>query len=326
MPVPPRFHFRECITVRICGSRCGKLPIDKADLVADPLVLQRSDVLHQDRKFIAADAADIILLPEVCEEGFGNLLQNPVPRLMTEAVVDAFEFIGVHQQEKGAAEVELLQQAVIAGAVDEPGQFVCLGLAGEAVLGEGGQLHGRIQPPDEQGEHGGTPDKLDDEHRRLLKRKQTGLMKGPRKEQHIERQVHKAEGQGPDIRQLQQAAQKLPEKDHARQPDQRELKARAPAEQNRTGGHMRKLREIEHQDLGADPAPAQQEKTDQVYKRAGCVHAEHRQHRVGGIVKRKKEMQSEHTLGREVKQPLCPFPISQAHVSPSFSMKRRMNA
>ena len=76
---------------------------------------------------------------------------------MTVAVVDALEFIGVHQQQDRFFELQLLQQTVIARAVDEPGQLVGLGLVGEAVLRCGAQAHDGQQAPDEQGEQHGAP-------------------------------------------------------------------------------------------------------------------------------------------------------------------------
>ena len=53
---------------------------------------------------------------------------------MSEAVVDALEFIGVHKQEDRLLEVELLQKPVVTRAVEQPCQLVGLGLVGKAVL------------------------------------------------------------------------------------------------------------------------------------------------------------------------------------------------
>ena len=127
--------------------------------------------------------------------------------------------------------------------------------------------------------------------------------------QHVDSQIDKPKRQRRNVRQLQRTPQILAEEDHAGQPDQWELKTRAPSQNDHGKPKMNQLREIEDQNMGADLSLFQQIQADHSAHRADQIHQKHRQQGIGDKIERQKHMQRDQPLRRIVKQAFCPFSV-----------------
>ncbi len=83
------------------GSPDASSAARNAALSSSLLCIARSRVQHiKDHELIAAPAEDVVGLPHALLEEAGDLLKDPVTRLVAQRIVDGFEIVHVEEQER----------------------------------------------------------------------------------------------------------------------------------------------------------------------------------------------------------------------------------